>query len=230
MANTPKITSTDNVTKVHFSYDMEKRRPKLKKHNRIVAILKLAMPSIAAGAIALMLLWPQIIAQKEKFSLGIGRPIITGKTDTLSIVNSRYYSADSKNQPFKMTAKLAEETEPGSRIIVLTEPKASILLESGTRLAMESREGKIYQKDNLAVFTGFVHAFTDDGYELKTAEVTVDLTTHTLESRSTTTGIFPEGTITSEGLKTTDKTDIIKFTGRAKLILIPNKNKREKKG
>ena len=226
MANTPKITSTDNVTKVHFAYDTEKRRPKLKKHNRIVAILKLAMPSIAAGAIALMLLWPQIIAQKEKFALGIGSPIITGKTDTLSIVNSRYYSVDSKNRPFKITAKLAEETEPGSRVIALTEPKASILLESGSWLTMESREGKIYQKDNRAVFKDFVRAFTDDGYDLKTSEITVDLTSHTLESRTATTGIFPEGTITSEGLKTMNKNDIIKFTGHTKLILIPNKNKR----
>lgn len=225
--------SADNVKSLHsdnviFSYEAGKKAPEFEKHNRIVGFLKLFMPSVAVIAIALMLLWPELISQKERFALGISRPLLVGKTDNLSIVNSRYFSTDSKNQPFKLTARLAIEERPASRIINLTDPKADILLNNGMWLMLEADKGTLYQKDNKVILTDNVSAFSDMGHEIHTAKMMIDLTAHAVSSKDKTNAAFPNGTIKSEGLQTFNKGDIIRFTGKAKMVFtLPDKEKQE---
>ncbi len=205
-----------------FVYEACDRSGNIKAHSRLVRILKISLPSVAVVAIALLLLWPQIMAQKEHFRLGITKPLIAGKTDVLSIINSKFYSTDSKNQPFMLTSKLALETMPGSRIIDLTEPKADVLLKSDLWLAISAKSGVLQQKENMISLTDDVSVFSDSGYELHTQKVDIDLNTNNIKGSEKVDGLFPQGTITSEGIETRDKGEVIIFTGKAKLVFNPD--------
>ena len=146
----------DNVKELRFPkdkfvYEAYNRSGDIEAHSRLIRILKVSLPSVAVVAIALLLLWPQIMEQKDHFRLGLTKPIIAGKTDVLSVVNSKFYSTDSKNQPFMLTSKLALETEPGSRIIDLTEPKADVLLNSDLWIAISAKTGVLQQKKNIKI-------------------------------------------------------------------------------
>lgn len=229
MAKNTKHSSTDNITTVHFAYDLEKDQPKLSQHNRIVTILTFAMPSIAVVAVTLMLLWSELINQKDKFSIGLRESILGALTDTVSIVNPHYISIDDQNRPITFSAEFATETYPGSRIIELTKPRGSILLSSGSLVQMEANSGFFYREQNTATFTGNIRAFTDPLTIITTNSVDIDLKTKVLHSNTPVSGNFQGGTIISQGLITENNGDIIKFTGKAKLTLIPeNKSSQTK--
>ena len=222
----------NNVKEIHFPkdkfvYEASNRCGDLKAHNRLIRILKISLPSMAVIAIAMLLLWPQIMEQKEYFRLGLSRPIIAGKTDVLSVVNSKFYSTDNKNQPFMLTAKLALETKPGSRIIDLTEPKADVLLNSDLWVAISSKTGVLQQKKNMISLIGDVSVFTDAGYELHTEMVDIDLNTNNIQGNQKVNGRYIQGSITAEGIKTFNKANVIVFTGKAKLIFDPDYEENE---
>ena len=228
--NDPDTGNQDNIQVLcpkAFSYSVEaiKRYPRIKKHNRTVLFLKLLMPSFAVIAIALMILWPRLVEQKNKFHLGLSRPLIVSQTENLSIVNSKFFSADNKNQPFVLSAELAMETQPNSRIISLTKPKASILLNSGTRIMVDSMTGTLYQKQNEIILNNGCNAESDKGHNLKTEEILIDLNDNSMVSNSKTYFSFPHGRIESEGLYVENKGDIIKFTGHANMLITPTTEK-----
>jgi lipopolysaccharide export system protein LptC len=221
---------SDNVQVLHpkdknFSYSAETsgRSTGFQKHNRIVLFLKLLMPSFAVIAIALMILWPKIAEQKDKFRLGVTRPLLVSQTDNLSIVNSQFFSSDSKNQPFVLSADLAIETEPNSRIINLTKPKASILLNNGMRINVVSDSGILYQQKNNVTLSGNCTGSSSEGHRLETEEVLIDLNNDSLIGKHKTFFHFPQGNIESDGLSVKDKGDIIKFTGNARMLITLNK-------
>ncbi len=233
--NKKEKKATDNVRTLHpkdsvFSYssgDINSRNTGIEKHNRIVLFLKLLMPSFAVVAIALIILWPRIVEQKDKFRVGMTRPLLVSETENLSIVNSKFFSSDSKKQPFILSADLAIETEPNSRIINMTKPKASILLNSGTRVDVSSDSGILYQQENKLVFNEECIGISDKGHRLETKKVHIDLKDNSLTSNEKTHFYFPQGNIESQGLSVVNKGDIIKFTGKAKMVLTFDKEKTE---
>jgi len=218
-----EILGTQNVflENKSFSYtaDVGNRDVGFEKHNRTVLFLKLFMPSFAVVAIALMILWPEISEQKDKFRIGVTRPLLVSQTENLSIVNSQFFSSDNKNQPFMLGADLAIETEPNSRIINMTKPKASILLNSGTRVNVDADSGILYQLQNKVTLSGNCVGVSDAGHRLETENVLIDINDNSLTGREKTFFYFPEGKIESDGLEIRNKGDIIKFTGNARMTI-----------
>jgi len=212
--------NTENMNKA-FSYtaDVGDRSAGIKKHNRTVLFLRLLMPSFAVVAIALMILWPQISEQKDKFRIGMTKPLLVSQTDNLSIVNSQFFSSDNKNQPFMLGADLAIETEPNSRIINMTKPKASILLNNGMRINVSADSGILYQLQNKVTLKDNFVGVSSEGHRLETQAVFIDINDNSMTSNDKTFFYFPEGQIEADGLTIKEKGDVIKFTGNARMTI-----------
>lgn len=195
------------------------------RYSRFVSMMKVVLPAVAVVLVAAVALWPQLRDMGEDgFALSfadIGREI--GRTQRL--VNARYYSTDADDQPYTITADVAEETEPGSPLLRLDNPKADITLEDGAWVMLGANNGLYSQADGLLDLTGEVNLFHDAGYEMHTSAATLDVEAGEAHGDRPVRGQGPFGELEAEGFRLTDAGKRIYFTGKARLLLHPSSGK-----
>jgi lipopolysaccharide export system protein LptC len=191
-------------------------------YSRFVALMKVALPAIAVALIGTVALWPQLRNFGEGgFTLSfadMGRQA----TGSQRLVNARYYGTDDDDQPFTITADLAEETAPGSARLRLDNPKADITLEDGSWVMLGADEGVYGEDTDVLRLSGAVNLFHDAGYELHTTAATINIVAGTASGDRPVRGQGPFGELTAEGFRLADTGRRIEFTGRARLVLRPN--------
>lgn len=188
------------------------------RYSRFVGTMRLVLPSLAVVLLGLVLAWPRLTANDDKFKIGFAQ-LSPNSVENLSMVNARFFGINRRNQPFTLTADVATEDEPGSGLIVLDQPKADFLSPSGKGIYVESRRGFYNQKTQLLDLEGEVNLYHEDGYEMHTEKARVDLKASTAEGHVPVTGHGPQGRIDGEGFRILEKGAQVVVTGRSSMNL-----------
>ncbi len=143
-------------------------------YSHLVTLLKLVLPSVAVGLVAMILLWPQLNPIDQRFRL---KPVAVGIDDleNLRMINPRYTGSDTQNQPYVVTADQALQVSGDSNVTDLVKPKGDLTLKDGTWLALSAEAGVYRKKDELLDLEGNVNLFHDGGYEIATSRARIDL-------------------------------------------------------
>lgn len=187
-------------------------------YSRMVGTLRLVLPALAAILLGLVVAWPRLTANDDKFQLGISN-LSPSSVENLSMVNARFYGLNRRNQPFTLTADVATEDEPGGGLIVLDQPKGDFVTSSGKGVYVEARRGFYQQKLHVLDLEGEVNLFHEDGYELHTEKARIDLRTSDVVGSVPVTGRGPQGLIDGTGFRIRDKGARVEVTGRSKMNL-----------
>lgn len=83
--------------------------------------IKLALPSLAALLIGLLIVLPGLQTDDDRFELDVTRPK-KGELEKLHMENTVFYITDADNQVNNFNADKIDETEPGSKLIKLINP------------------------------------------------------------------------------------------------------------
>ena len=103
--------------------------------------------------------------------------------------------------------------------MLLSEPRADILLNDGAWVFVESRDGRYDKPAHVLELTGDVRIFHDGGTLFVTEAATVQLNEGTAQGDRPTQAQGSFGTIDSEGFEMRDRGAVMIFTGRARAIL-----------
>lgn len=188
------------------------------RYTRFVRTMKLALPLVAGGLIALLVVWPQLKEQPEGFRLNTTK----GKVEDVGgqrVLNPRYRGSDKRNQSFVVTADEARQWHASPDEVALKNPRASMTLSSGAWVVLNAPEGKYAKGDGLLSLHGGIKLFHDEGYDLHTQSATVNLRKGTAEGVEPVKGKGPLGDISADGFQVLDEGHRLLFTGRSKLIL-----------
>jgi len=188
------------------------------KYSKIIATLRIVLPSLALFLIALVVLLPQFRGEDERFIVDIG-PSEESDSDSLSLVNARYFGTDEQGQPFSLTAKVVQELQGSETDVRLTSPKADISLNNGTWLVVGASDGIYDRSIDVLNLTGEVSLFQDQGFEIHTSTAEVDLKEGSAEGEEPVHGQGTFGQLESHGFRLEDKGKKILFKGPARLIL-----------
>ena len=199
------------------------RRHVSANYSRFVSLMKLLLPVTALALAAVMVAWPQLKSRDGGFHLGF-LSINPYDAENLRMDNARFTGLDKKALPYTLTADVAIQDGPGADIIRLQRPKADITLKDGTWLALTADKGIHRQKKQTLELTGVVNLFHDSGHSFTTTHAEIDLVRGTAEGTQPVTGQGPSGVLTSQGFQFLSKGNIIKFTGKAKLVFYPVKD------
>lgn len=186
-------------------------------YSRFVAGMKILLPFLALGLVALIVIWPRFKSD-DTFRIGFSSVRLSGSSEP-GVDNARYIGTDENRQPYSITADLARIEPDG--MYSLEMPKADLTLEDGTWLVLTADTGRFRQGEQELELEGGVNLFHDTGYEIVTEELNVDLARNVAQSNMPVAGHGPFGELKSQGLKLIDKGRIIYFTGPAQLILYP---------
>ena len=192
-------------------------------YSRFVRTSKVALPFLALGLIALVIIWPRLQTD-DTFRIGFASVNLTGETEA-GMDNARYVGTDENRQPFSVTADLARNASGQNSVseqnfvVDLELPKADITLEDGTWLVLTANTGRYTQRDKHLELNGGVNLFHDTGYEITTEQLSVDLNAGNAVGNESLEGHGPFGELKAQGLELIDKGRVIHFTGPAQLIM-----------
>lgn len=189
-----------------------------KAYSRFVRGMRVLLPLIAAGVIGLLVAWPRVERTMEAIPKEAVIPQEKG-VGSNELLNPRFESRDKKDQPFTVTATRAMQSANDPQVVLLEKPMADITLKNGTWLAAEAQKGAYRQEEEKLLLEGRVRLFRDDGYELLTEKLLVNIKTHEAWSDVPVRAQGPAGTLDATGLNASGAEEKLVFTGPAKLVL-----------
>lgn len=187
------------------------------KHQRLVALLRIALPLATLLLATLVIAWPKF-QNRERTGFTLSPTLADPKeVEQLTMVNPKFVGLDSKQQPYTVTARSANQDRPGADLVLLDRPQADITLESGAWITVTALNGRYTQKEQLLDLMGDINLFHDSGFEFHTEQAEIDLANNTMSGDVPVTGHGPAGTIDSDGFMVLDHGQTVLFTGHAKL-------------
>jgi lipopolysaccharide export system protein LptC len=195
--------------------------PRLSNYTRFARFMRYLLPLVAVALVALLVLWPRF----QEDTLSVGRFGVTDEPvaneDGTTANRAHFEGVDGKDRPFTISAARAFQPNEQLDRIVLDRPEADIVMRDGSWVAVSAERGDYHQDRELLELRGQVNLFHDQGYELYTESVDVDLQSGVAESRTAVQGQGPFGHITSEGIQVRDNGDTVIFTGKTELTVYP---------
>lgn len=187
------------------------------RYSRFIRRMKLILPLVALIITGVVFAWgsmdeDNIIPSALEASI----PKTVGQNELL---NPRFESTDDKKQPYTITAGRAIQGENNDNLIILEEPVADLLLNSGSWVAVKADQGAFRQDSQNLLLRGNVRLYHDRGYQLETAQMQINLEDNSAFSEDDVHGKGPAGTLEAKGLQANSGEGHIIFNGPAKLVL-----------
>lgn len=188
-----------------------KRSLFLKKHARRVLIFKHALPVFAFLLAAIIIAWPLLTPEKERFDLPIQKSAT--KTPSIDMENVRFFAQDDKDQTMSVKAEKVKETDPARQIARLEKPIGIYTLSDGDVLTSKTDYGFAYQQDKYFLFDQPITTTSKSGYTAKNQNITATYD-GIVDSDSEVKITGPAGTLKAQGLHLQDKGNLIDFKGK----------------
>jgi len=196
------------------------RRPKpphLQRRIKVVAAMRLILPAIAALLLATLALWSRFGLDTTSFRLSMDG-LDMNNLSTLSMSNAHFEGVDDKKRPFSISAEKATQVTQDADTIDLTQLQADMTMSDGAWLSLTSDSGRLQRSKQLLDLLGQVNLFQDQGYELHTRDVHIDLGRNNALGHSPVQGQGPSGELTAEGVLILNSGERIVFLGHAHLV------------
>ncbi|NKB50550.1 MAG: hypothetical protein GKS02_14430 [Alphaproteobacteria bacterium] len=185
---------------------------------RFVSTMKYILPGLAMALLVVVVAWPEFASDENRFTVpeAVG-PIGTSRPQVL---NARVLGVDSQSRPFQITADTsALKTEEGREFYFLEQPKADIVLEDGSWVALTAIDGEYEEETKFLYLVGNVNVFHDAGHEFRTPKARFNLDDRSAQGDDAVQGQGPLGTLQSEGFRILDGGDRVLFTGKSQMFV-----------
>ncbi len=202
-------------------FHVVKKQPPAKestwRHTRLVTLIKLALPGLAAVLAATLLIFPSLNDDIREFSLDFA--IGQGDIEKLNIEKTTVYITDDKNRVSNFVARQINETSAGSQMFNLLEPEAVLPMEDGEWLSIRSPRGLYDQKTALLNLQNNVEGFYSAGMNIQTTEVFFDFKKSFGYGRKPVTGEGFLGEVSAEGFEFSGRSSTLTFLGKTRIII-----------
>ena len=190
---------------------------KLKIHSRRVFVFKRVLPVFAFLLASIMIAWPALNEQKDKFALAPSSNDLKNNNSDMEAV--RYFAKDSEQNPMTITAQTVRELDSTRKIIGLTKPNVRYVMSDGVVLSGETSYGLIFQNDKYLYFEEQVDAKTDTGYDAVSEKIVCDYNAGTLGSEQDVFIKGPAGMLKANGFYMKNKGNYLYFKGYTATLL-----------
>ena len=191
---------------------------------KIMRWIKLALPSLAALLIGLLIVLPGLQTDDDRFELDVTRPK-KGELEKLHMENTVFYITDADNQVNNFNADKIDETEPGSKLIKLINPQGIIPGDGQDWVNIEAPVGYFNQNTNILQLLEDVELFHSSGMTGNSTEMFFDFNQSKAYGGKPVTVDSENGHIEAEGFEYYNKKNLIIFTGKTHITIPEEKLK-----
>jgi lipopolysaccharide export system protein LptC len=190
------------------------------RYSRFVILMKRALP-IAAGVIIMAVVAYALVPRGADRG-GINfMPGSVGKVDNdLAMIKPRLTGADEKGNPFVITADAAIQDAKNTRRARLKNVQADMTMENQRWLNATAKTGFVDADAGKLRLDGGIALYTDQGYELHTSGMDVDLKKGFIYGHHTVTGQGPMGALKADRFTVDRNKQVIQLNGNVHTTLI----------
>ena len=158
--------------------------------DRLIAILRVALPSAVGALIAILLIAPLIHRDESSFMLDKDK--VERAPERLQAADARYRGADDKGRPFELSAGSAVQRNETPGEVQLSDLSAKIMLDDGPA-AIQAGQGVYDIEAQTARVPGQIMFQAEPGYRLSTSNATIRFGPQTMDADGGVTGITELG-------------------------------------
>jgi len=188
--------------------------PHVRRHTRMVLTMRLALPALAALLLACLAFWTQFGGESGLFRLTFN-PGHREEFSALTMSNPHFEGVDQQQRPFSVMARKAIQMDKSGDVMELEAPEADVTTQDGAWLAINADSGRFMRVAQKLDLDGAVSLFHDQGFELHTSDVEVDLAASSAHTNRPVQGQGPSGNMTADGLDVFDGGKRIVLLGHA---------------
>jgi lipopolysaccharide export system protein LptC len=198
--------------------DTAQQLQRLTRHTSFVVFSKYGLTILAAALIITVFLVP-LLHDGESGARLVFTNVESGDFIKPRMSNPRLQGLDKSDQPYTVTARIAEQQEDGK--VLLSGIQADITLNNGSWLAFMGNTGMLDTEKNTLLLPEDVQVFHDAGYDMRTRHVFIDLDTAEVSGDQRIDGQGPLGTLSASGFRVDSNAGHIRFTPQVTVTLYP---------
>ena len=188
-------------------------------HSRIVLLTKRGLLLLALLLTILLISLPLLQSSHENFKISFQHLEKTTASNQPKMINPTLQGVDKNNQPYTIKAK--EAIQQNLHTYILNTITARISLNDQKWISAQADSAFLNHKEEHLHLQGNIHLMTDEGYELRTASLDIDLKSQHMTGTQTVVGEGPAGLLTAEGMEVKNRGETITFTPNVYLKLYP---------
>ncbi|HLI23149.1 MAG TPA: LPS export ABC transporter periplasmic protein LptC [Stellaceae bacterium] len=197
-----------------------------RSHSRFVQRTRWILPALAVTLLLLVGTWPEIKELIDRLHFSVPR-IDLSQARNLRIVAPRYTGIDKDNRPYVLTASDATQKSQSDDLVSLDAPRADMTTNSGNWVEITGYTGTYRPQPQLLDLYGDVELYQDRGNEFHTDSARLDVANGAATGTEPVTGQGPFGHVTAQGFAMYQHGEIIEFTGKTNLTLLPRAKEAE---
>jgi len=187
------------------------------KHDRLIRIAKVALPSSVGVLLAFLALAP--LDERGDVSFILDKNKVENAPERMRVDVARYVGEDDQGRPFQITAKSAVQRSSDVPVVDISGMLARLILPQGvvTLVANLAR----YNLDEQQVrVVGPLRVTGPDGYRLDTSDVTVDLKERSVTGSGGVSGEMRLGRVSAGRLRADlgERTVVLDRGARLKIV------------
>lgn len=191
------------------------------RYTQRVRNLKIALPLIAIGTLALIFLIPR---EQVGEGLGLSPEDRAALGDGLRLVSPRFTGATEKGEPFALRAEWALPDGPSPERIDLGGIDGVIDFTDGRRVTLTAPEGQMRPRAKGLSLSGGIAIDSSDGYSVRTERAEMDGKANTLVADSPVEAWGPKGRLDAGSMRATrdeQGEDVVRFDGGVRVVFRP---------
>jgi lipopolysaccharide export system protein LptC len=141
----------------------------------------------------------------------------------LAMMKPRLTGADSKGNPYVITADIAVQDAHNNKKASLKNLEADLALDSKNWLNARARTGMVDMTSGQLELRDGIDVFTATGYELHSKSASANLKQNVIHGHEPVTGQGPNGTLRADEFHADRATDILTLSGHVQMTLFGTK-------
>lgn len=189
------------------------------RHDRLVRILRVALPSIIGVLLALLVVSP--FSNTQEMSFVLAKDEVNMARERMRLTNAMYRGEDSRGRPFTLRGGSAVQKSSAEPIIRLNDLSGQILMTSGSA-SLVAGQGYYNLETEKVRVEGPLSYTGGDGFSLTANNVEFAMKTRQIESFGPVNGAMKVGTFSAGKLRADVDARIVRLEGGAHLRINQN--------
>ena len=191
------------------------------RYSKFVALMKRLLSLGAFLIIAAVLAFFFIQRQPRQLQLAYER--LGHIENDLTMVKPRLAGADSKGNPFVITADSAVQDARNPKKASLKNLEADLNLDNQNWINAKAKAGMVDMNTGQLELGGGIDVYTATGYELHSSSASANLKQSIIHGHETVTGQGPDGTLRADEFHADRTTNILTLNGHVQMTLTGTK-------
>lgn len=184
-------------------------------YSRYVLALKIVLPLGAIALVGAIFSFREQAPSRRNQASDMQREILANS----QMVNPRFRGIDDQGQPFSLSADSAIPSARNPNVTDLVQPKGDITRNDGSWVALSAERGAYNRQDRILDLAGHVAIFHDQGYEMVTSQMRVDMPSGIAAGNEPVFGQGPDTEFQGAGFRLEERGARVVLTGDSRVVI-----------